>query len=160
MKKLNDTLNKKDFYKLKLTFRDMDKFFVYSYRLVGAPFEKERVYSNAYDILKHRWTNICLAGMSEEEFFDGLKEFDLGSWKSNYNSLDQGIAVLDGFSWKVEVKYYSKNKKTKIFCGTNAYPDNFWDFLDFLEIDFDSQDWVELDNDDKMEDDDDKTLIL
>lgn len=151
----------KDFYKLKFTFKRGRDFFIYAYRLTGEK-GRERVNSNAYDIFNNKWTNKHLAELDSKTFFSGLKNLKIGEWKENYNSIDYGIAVLDGVSWKLEVKYY--NKDTKEYSGLNAYPDNFNEFLEFLEIDLDSTNWEELDNMEKEEfialDDSDKTLFL
>lgn len=150
-----------DFYKLKFTFKRGRDFFVYSYRLVGEK-GRERVNSNAYDIKNNKWTNSHLAELNARSFFNGLMKYKIGEWKENYNSADYGLAVLDGFSWKLEVKYY--NKDTKEYSGQNALPYNIKEVLDFLEIDLDSTDWVELDKKELGEfisfDNEDKTLYL
>lgn len=157
IEKLNQTLNPKDFYKLKFTYKCGDKIFVYSYRNDGE--KQDRVKVNCYDITNQKFISKFLGEMNGRSFLDSLQEFRLGSWKQNYNSFDYGVAILDGTSWRLELKYHDK-KKNKLFCGMNAYPYNFRELLEFLEIDFDSSGWKATEEREQDLEEDDYLLFL
>ena len=142
IEKLNQKLNEDEFYKLKFSFKYGNKYFIYSYRLIDEQ-NKKCVHSNAYDVFGAKWKNDTLIDMSADSFFEQLKEFRIGAWKKSYNSLDYGIAILDGASWNLEIKFVDGKKQ--IFSGMNAFPCNFFEVFKYLNIDFDSNDWKDVD---------------
>ena len=76
--------------------------------------------------------------VTKEEFLEGLAELHIGEWKKNYvNPL-----VLDGTQWSIDIEYEGDRKPVHIY-GSNAFPYNFDDLLEFLGVD--NQD--ELDDD-------------
>ena len=67
---------------------------------------------------------------TREEFVRGLAELHIGEWKKNYvNPL-----VLDGTQWNLDIEYEDGRKPFHIY-GSNAYPYNFDELLEFLGID-------------------------
>lgn len=66
---------------------------------------------------------------TKEEFLQGIAELHIGEWKKEYvNPL-----VLDGTQWSIEIEYEGDHKPIHIY-GSNAYPYNFDDLKEFLEI--------------------------
>ena len=68
---------------------------------------------------------------TKEEFVEGLKDLHMGEWKKDYTEL----LILDGTQWELEIQYTNGRRPVRI-SGSNAYPYNFEDLLEFLEIDF------------------------
>ena len=65
----------------------------------------------------------------KEEFISGIKALHIGEWKRTYNDL----LVMDGTQWELDIYYNNGRRPTKI-SGSNAYPYNFDDLKEFLEV--------------------------
>lgn len=76
--------------------------------------------------------------VTKEEFLEGLAELHIGEWKKNYVN----PSILDGTQWSIDIEYEGDRKPVHIY-GSNAFPYNFDDLLEFLGVD--NQD--ELDDD-------------
>lgn len=67
-------------------------------------------------------------GTEKSEFLEELSDYHLGEWAKEYEDLN----VLDGTQWSVVIKFSSgKAFKSE---GSNRFPYNFYEFLDFLGI--------------------------
>lgn len=64
---------------------------------------------------------------TKAEFIEG--DLHIGEWKKDY--MDPN--VLDGTQWDLEIQYINDRKPVRI-SGSNAYPYNFNNLLEFLEI--------------------------
>lgn len=60
------------------------------------------------------------------DFWSKMNQINIWDWKTDYFNQE----VLDGTQWELVIGHKDK-KLLKIF-GSNAYPDNFQDFLDAL----------------------------
>ena len=67
---------------------------------------------------------------SREEFVRGIAALHIGEWKERYENL----YVLDGTQWSICVEYEDGMLPFEIY-GSNAYPYNFEELIDFLGID-------------------------
>ena len=68
--------------------------------------------------------------LTKEEFVSGLKEIHIGEWRKSYCAPHE----LDGTQWEMEI-YFEGNRKAVRISGSNAFPYNFIDLKEFLEID-------------------------
>ena len=68
--------------------------------------------------------------LTKEEFVSGLKEMHIGEWRKSYCAPHE----LDGTQWEMEI-YFEGNRKAVRISGSNAFPYNFIDLKEFLEID-------------------------
>ncbi len=66
---------------------------------------------------------------TREEFIEGIAALHIGEWKKSY--VDP--LVLDGTQWSIDIEY-EDNRKPVHIDGSNAFPYNFDDLLEFLEI--------------------------
>lgn len=66
---------------------------------------------------------------TREEFIEGITVLHIGEWKESY--VDP--LVLDGTQWSIDIEYEDDRKPVNI-DGSNAFPYNFDDLLEFLEI--------------------------
>lgn len=72
---------------------------------------------------------VCEA-FTKDEFVSGITGLHIGEWKKKYvNPL-----VLDGTQWGVDIEYADGRKPVHIY-GSNAFPYNFDNLLEFLGID-------------------------
>jgi hypothetical protein len=62
------------------------------------------------------------------EFIERIAELHIGEWKRSYVDL----TVLDGIQWSIDIEYEGDHKPVHIE-GSNAFPYNFNDLLEFLE---------------------------
>ena len=69
-------------------------------------------------------------GSTREEFVSGIVALYIGEWKERYENL----YVLDGTQWSISIEYEDGTEPFEIY-GSNAYPYNFEDLIDFLGID-------------------------
>ena len=67
---------------------------------------------------------------TREEFVRGIAAFHIGEWKERYVNL----YVLDGPQWSICVEYEDGKEPFEIY-GSNAYPYNFEELIEFLGID-------------------------
>ena len=67
---------------------------------------------------------------TREEFVRGIAALHIGEWKKRYENL----CVLDGTQWSISIEYEDGKEPFEIY-GSNAYPYNFADLIDFLGID-------------------------
>ena len=67
---------------------------------------------------------------SREEFIRGIADLHIGEWKERYENL----CVLDGTQWSISIEYEDGKEPFEIY-GSNAYPYNFEELIDFLGID-------------------------
>ena len=67
---------------------------------------------------------------SREEFVRGIAALHIGEWKERYENL----YVLDGTQWSISIEYEDGKEPFEIY-GSNAYPYNFEELIEFLGID-------------------------
>ena len=67
---------------------------------------------------------------TREEFVRGIAALDIGEWKERYENL----YVLDGTQWSISIEYENGKESFEIY-GSNAYPYNFEELIEFLGID-------------------------
>ena len=70
----------------------------------------------------------------KEDFISGIKALHIGEWKRTYNAL----LVMDGTQWELDIYYNNGRRPTKI-SGSNAYPYNFDDLKEFLEVEMEDE---------------------
>ena len=66
---------------------------------------------------------------TREEYLQSIASFHMGEWKQRYDN----PYVLDGTQWSIDIQYDS-NMDPVEFYGSNAFPYNFQELLDFLTI--------------------------
>lgn len=66
---------------------------------------------------------------TREEFIESIAALHIGEWKKSYIN----HMVLDGTQWCIDIEYADDHKPVHI-DGSNAFPYNFDDLLEFLEI--------------------------
>ena len=71
--------------------------------------------------------------VTRKEFLDGIRELNLGEWRTDYDPSRFGYVILDGTQWELEI-YFSDNHKTVKIFGSNSYPYNFDEFTELLGI--------------------------
>lgn len=76
--------------------------------------------------------------LSKDDFFYELKELYIGEWYNQYDLSRFGYEAMDGISWKLEFTFSNDHKPVKIY-GDNAYPYNFNELQELLEIKMDSR---------------------
>lgn len=74
----------------------------------------------------------CL--LTKKELVDGLRELHLNEWRKEY--IDP--CVMDGTQWELEICFSTGRRPLRI-GGSNAYPYNFDNLLQLLEIEEDQQ---------------------
>ena len=79
---------------------------------------------------------------TRKEFVRGIADLHIGEWKQSYDN----PCVLDGTQWSVRIEYEDGKDPVEI-DGSNAYPYNFQELLEFLELD--NSDTDEIREDDK-----------
>ena len=79
---------------------------------------------------------------SREEFVRGIAALHIGEWKERYENL----YVLDGTQWSISIEYEDGKEPFEIY-GSNAYPYNFEELIEFLGIDNLDTDTDEMDDD-------------
>ena len=70
----------------------------------------------------------------KEEFISGIKALHIGEWKRTYNDL----LVMDGTQWELDI-YYNNGRKAVKISGSNAYPYNYEDLKEFLEVEMEDE---------------------
>ena len=65
----------------------------------------------------------------KDDFISGIKAFHIGEWKRTYND----PLILDGTQWELDI-YYNNGRRPVKISGSNAYPYNFEDLKEFLEV--------------------------
>ena len=70
----------------------------------------------------------------KEDFISGIKALHIGEWKRTYND----PLVMDGTQWELDIYYNNCRKAVKI-SGSNAYPYNFEDLKEFLEVEMEDE---------------------
>lgn len=70
----------------------------------------------------------------KEDFISGIKALHIGEWKRTY--IDP--LVMDGTQWELDIYYNNGRRPTKI-SGSNAYPYNFDDLKEFLEVEMEDE---------------------
>ena len=70
----------------------------------------------------------------KEDFISGIKALHIGEWKRTY--IDP--LVLDGTQWELDI-YYNNGRKAVKISGSNAYPYNFEDLKEFLEVEMEDE---------------------
>jgi hypothetical protein len=81
---------------------------------------------------------------TREEFVRGIEALHIGEWKEKYENL----CVLDGTQWSISIEYEDGTEPFEIY-GSNAYPYNFEDLIDFLGIDNSDTDEMGDDHDEE-----------
>lgn len=72
----------------------------------------------------------------KEDFISGIKALHIGEWKRTY--IDP--LVLDGTQWELDIYFNNGRRSTKI-SGSNAYPYNFEDLKEFLEVEMEDEEY-------------------
>ena len=72
----------------------------------------------------------------KEEFISGIKALHIGEWKRTYNDL----LVMDGTQWELDI-YYNNGRRPVKISGSNAYPYNFEDLKEFLEVEMEDEEY-------------------
>ena len=70
----------------------------------------------------------------KDDFISGIKAFHIGEWKRTYND----PLILDGTQWELDIYYNNGRRSTKI-SGSNAYPYNFDDLKEYLEVEMEDE---------------------
>ena len=70
----------------------------------------------------------------KEDFISGIKALHIGEWKRTYND----PLVMDGTQWELDIYFNNGRRSTKI-SGSNAYPYNFEDLKEFLEVEMEDE---------------------
>ena len=70
----------------------------------------------------------------KDDFISGIKAFHIGEWKRTYND----PLILDGTQWELDI-YYNNGRKAVKISGSNAYPYNFEDLKEFLEVEMENE---------------------
>ena len=70
----------------------------------------------------------------KEDFISGIKALHIGEWKRTYND----PLILDGTQWELDI-YYNNGRKAVKISGSNAYPYNFEDLKEFLEVEMEDE---------------------
>lgn len=67
-------------------------------------------------------------GLTKDEFIKKLSLIKIENWEDDYFA-----PVLDGVGWGLKI-YFLGDKKCLIKTGSNAYPSNFNELCDLLEV--------------------------
>ena len=67
-------------------------------------------------------------GLTKDEFIKKLSLLEIENWEENYFA-----PVLDGEDWELKI-YFLGDKKCLSKTGSNAYPSNFDELCDLLEV--------------------------
>ena len=70
----------------------------------------------------------------KEDFISGIKALHIGEWKRTYND----PLVMDGTQWGLDI-YYNNGRKAVKISGSNAYPYNYEDLKEFLEVEMEDE---------------------
>ncbi|MCR5230244.1 MAG: hypothetical protein K6D03_08965 [Solobacterium sp.] len=76
--------------------------------------------------------------LTKEEFLSGLRKLHIGDWQKEYQESGDWV-TFDGIDWKLTITYNDGHEPFES-KGTNAYPDNYSEFLTFLGIQEDEED--------------------
>lgn len=79
------------------------------------------------------------APFDKNEFIDKLRELHIGEWKRSYDTRKSPIDICDGVQWRMSIEF-SDGIRAVSFSGDNAYPYNFKELLELLDIDNDMGD--------------------
>lgn len=74
--------------------------------------------------------------IDRDEFLDELRAIDLGEWKSRYNNHEENSNSFNGTDWYLII-HYNNGTKSKKIRGFNAYPYNFDELLELLDLEDD-----------------------
>ncbi len=100
-----------------------------TYSVVG-----DKVFMNVDHTLKDEKAPATIA-FTKEEFITGITELHIGEWKKSYSN----PLILDGTQWELEFIFCGKTEPVRI-DGSNSYPYNFNDLLDYLGLEEDDED--------------------
>lgn len=70
----------------------------------------------------------------KEDFISGIKALHIGEWKRTYKD----PLILDGTQWELDI-YYNNGRKAVKISGSNAYPYNFEDLKELLEVEMEDE---------------------
>ena len=70
----------------------------------------------------------------KEDFISGIKALHIGEWKRTYKD----PLVMDGTQWELDI-YYNNGRKAVKISGSNAYPYNYEDLKEFLEVEMEDE---------------------
>ena len=71
---------------------------------------------------------------SKQNFISGLCDIHIGEWNKTYDN----PSVFDGTQWELEIQYEDGRKPVVIY-GSNAYPYNFKDMTDLLDVEWEEE---------------------
>ena len=110
----------------------------YKYTISG-----EKVILDAVHYYSPKPSNLQVYDLpTRKGFLQGIEDFHIGEWKQRYENL----YVLDGIWWTIRIEY-NGNKKAYEISGENAYPYNFEELLEFLNIGYFDCEGTEEDDD-------------
>lgn len=69
----------------------------------------------------------------KEGFLQGFDRLMIGTWRRLYSPDRFGVCVFDGEDWDLKIEY-DNNLKPQKYGGVNAYPFNFSELCDLLEV--------------------------
>ncbi|MGM9942308.1 MAG: hypothetical protein ACI32N_10040 [Bulleidia sp.] len=72
----------------------------------------------------------------KEDFIIGIKNLHIGEWKKTYDD----PCVMDGIQWELEIDFNNGRKPVNI-SGSNAYPYNFEDLKNCLEVEMEDDEY-------------------
>jgi len=88
----------------------------------------------------HYITENAFCGQEEETklnmtdsklFLQKIEELKIGKWKAKYQPPEE-IIICDGTQWQID--YKEEGKRCRHIHGDNAYPDNWDDFIEIMDI--------------------------
>jgi hypothetical protein len=71
---------------------------------------------------------------TKADFLYELRKLHLGEWRKNYVPERFGYSVLDGTQWQLTINFSNGHKPLKVY-GSNAYPYNYHELLELLDVD-------------------------
>lgn len=95
-----------------------------------------KIYANKIDTAKFDIDDLDkykVVDTDINEFCEQLKDLYIGEWRKDYNLQRFDYCVLDGTEWNLTI-CFSNGHRTIKKHGSNAYPYNFKEFLELLEI--------------------------
>ena len=71
----------------------------------------------------------------KDELISGLKNLRLYDWEQTYDE-----PAMDGTQWELDI-YYNNGRRVVKISGSNAYPYNFEDLKELLEVEMEDEEY-------------------
>lgn len=68
---------------------------------------------------------------NKDVFLEKLRSLNLGAWENDYTNDD----IVDGTQWDLKISY-NNGIKPFLSGGSNAFPDNYEEFIDLMAMDY------------------------